>query len=116
MTRTTMWQILFAAALAVELVLLILCIAAYRIKRTASSCCFMLASICYLVARNSPFIFGMVSEFRFPDHSATAAERETLHWSQYYTDKSFQLLFLILMCVGLYRLCRESTAKLSPSA
>ena len=111
-----MWQILFAAALAVEFILLILCIVTYRIRRTASSLCFMLASICYLVARNSPFIFGMVSGFRFPNHLASAADREALHWSEYYTDKTFQLLFLILMCVGLYRLCRESTVKSSSPA
>ena len=111
-----MWKILFSAALGVEFVLLIVSVSVYHLMRTLSSCCFMFASICYIVARNTPFIFGFISELSFPHGSATAAERVTLHWSEYYTDKVFQLLFLILMTVGLYRLCRESKVKSSPPA
>ena len=102
------FDIAFGSALILQAAVLTLGFVTWRAKRSRVSGFFFVALICYVVARNSPFLLGFITEMSFPHHSATAAQRKTLRWAEYYFDKvTFQILFLVFMLLGLWSLRTE---------
>ena len=102
------FEIAFWSALILQAAALTLGFVTWRAKRSRASGFFFIALICYVVARNSPFLFGFLTEMYYPHHSATATQRETLRWAEYYFDKgTFQTLFLVFVLIGLWSLRAE---------
>ena len=106
--------ILSVATLIAELVLLVVAISAYRIRRIRSAALLMCACVCFVIAGTSGGAFRLL-EWYFLVHHNTWARLQIRQWPQVAT-LTFQLLFVVLMIAALVCLIRENGSRSNPRA
>jgi hypothetical protein len=107
-----LWTVISWLVLIGALIMLVLAIAVYRIRRCYSFTLLMWALVCFVVARTSPITFTFVEAF-YPHHDIVARTR-LQQWQQF-TELTFQLLFIGLMIVALVLFLRERKPAATPS-
>jgi hypothetical protein len=106
--------ILSFATLIAELVLLVVAISAYRIRRIRSAALLMCACVCFVIAGTSGVAFRLLERY-FLVHHDTWARLQIGQWPQV-AALTFQLLFVVLMIAALVCLIREHRSRSNPSA
>jgi ABC-type cobalamin transport system permease subunit len=88
--------------------LIVFAIRAYRSSRTRASLFIMGAAICYVIAASSWWTFYFSAGLVLGRQHLSPQVRHALADSRYYSDQTFQLLFVVLMIAALICFTRGS--------
>jgi hypothetical protein len=101
--------------LVLQATLVVVAIYTYRAQRTTTLRLLMYASICYAIACSSWFTVYFVAGFLWGERELSDSERRTFDLLYYYTDKSFQIAFAILIIAALVSYLKESRRRDAPT-
>jgi hypothetical protein len=108
-----LWRTISDVTLIGQIVLLVLAIRLFLVRRTRTFALLMWACVCFVIARSSWFTVGFVEGFLFPQ-SDRAARATAFRWHEY-TDLTFEFFFVVLMILVLISLLRQRSAPSTPS-